>query len=528
VTLPTVAAVYYRALPEMGGPVSDPPGTTPPAAGIDRIWTQLQAANGPHAGKYWNNVQSTFTASWSQGDNEGAYHLAGSSWSFSFSYSTAALINRVQYSARVMAADLTYNNGVVEGNPSALSAAVLFNYDTMYPTATVTAVSGGQVRSAVDIASGTLNEEMVLANVGQQPGVQVSAVRLRIKDNKLNQYWTGAAWSPLPSSYSGASVHQSSWSYSSLPNWADNGNYTIWAEAEDRAGNIQLNFTGNGSSVTFVTDKSAPLTGVMSPAASSKISSLLSLSGTALDPNPPANAGIADMTNIQAQLSYLEAGDTYYYDNAVGFSSWTLGDTNSWWSATEWTAQGPSSGTWYYAPAGLTAALVPDRIYRARVRARDDALPQSNPSDPMANVSTNADIVYDVTPPVSRVTAPSHNSVRRTLSSITGTALDNLAGISALGQIEMAIQEVSPGNGHWNGIVPGTFTLTSENFYALNGGSLGGSYDGLNWSVIAPALSDGYTYRVKIRARDDVTPPTRRPSSRPSLSRTTRPRRKPP
>ncbi|HBE88216.1 MAG TPA: hypothetical protein DDW67_03650 [Elusimicrobia bacterium] len=507
VELPDAAALYYRSLPKMGGPVSDPPGATPPAAGVNRVWTQLQAVNGPHAGEYWNNVQSTFTAVWTQNDNEGSYHLSGSSWSFAFSYSTAALIDRVRYSARVMAADLTYNNGVIEGNPSALSAAVLFNYDTAYPTATVTSVGNGQVRSAVDVASGTLNEVMALANEGQQPGLQIAAVRLRIKDNKLNQYWTGSAWSPLPSSYANASVHQSSWSYSALPAWADNGNYTVWAEGEDRAGNVQLNFAGNGSSVTFVTDKSAPLAAVVSPAASSRISSLLSLSGTALDPNPPANAGIAGMANVQAQLSYLESGDTYYYDNAVGFSSWTLNDTNSWWSATEWTAQGPSSGTWFYAPAGLATALVPDRVYRARVRARDDALPQPNPADPMSNVSSNAGIIYDVTPPVSRVVSPAHNSVRRTLPSIAGTALDNLAGISSLGQLELAIQEISPGTGHWNGVVPGTFTLTSDNFYALNGGSLGGSYDGLNWSLIAPALSDGYTYRVKIRARDDVAPP---------------------
>ena len=78
-----------------------------------------------------------------------------------------------------------------------------------------------------------------------------------------------------------AAVYQTSWSLTAMPAWADDGSYTLWAEASDKAGNVQSLFSGNGSSVTFTTDKSAPQLAVLSPAASSKISAVASVTGAA-------------------------------------------------------------------------------------------------------------------------------------------------------------------------------------------------------------------------------------------------------
>jgi len=506
VQVPDSGQLYYNSLPKLGGTATDPPGATPPASGISRVWAEIADVNGPSAGKFWDNATSTFTAVWNQAGNQGVYYIAASSWTYSVAYPTAAYTNGVQYQVRAKSLDNTYNNSSPEGTESDFSGGNLFSFDVTVPTAVVTAVSAAQSRSGVAVASGTILEDLVIVNVGLQPGVQIQGIRVHLKDNNLVQYWNGGGWDSNPAVWAAAAVHQSSWSLSSLPAWADDGSYTVWAEASDKAGNTQTVFAGNGSSVTFTVDKAAPTLAVLNPAANTKISTVLSVSGTANDPNYGTNSGIAGPANIQAQVSYLLAGDTYYYDNAATFSSFTLSDTNSWWPATTWTPQGPSSGTWIYDPAGLTASMVPDKVYRFRARAQDNAIPVPNPAVLTANAVTNLNVIYDVTPPVSRITFPYDLARIRTLVSIAGTSQDNLAGISTLGQLGVSIAEKSPAGGHWNGVYPGTFTLTSEVFQPLSAASLAASYDGLTWSFTAPNLRDGYTYIIKVRASDDVTP----------------------
>ncbi|MDP2865566.1 MAG: hypothetical protein Q8O90_04920, partial [Elusimicrobiota bacterium] len=139
VTSPDPAKPYYKAFSRAGGAVADPPGATPPAAGIYKVWAQLKAVNGAYTGKYWDNTSSTFTAVWNQAGNEGSYYIAGSSWDYTVSYPTAAFINGVQYETRFRASDPTYNSGVLEGTQSDLSAANVFNFDIIVPTAAVTA-----------------------------------------------------------------------------------------------------------------------------------------------------------------------------------------------------------------------------------------------------------------------------------------------------------------------------------------------------------------------------------------------------
>ncbi|MDA8131646.1 MAG: hypothetical protein M0011_09110, partial [Elusimicrobia bacterium] len=507
VQLPAASQGYYNAMPRLGGGAQDPPGTTPPASGISKVWGEIYAVNGANAGKFWSNAAAGYTITWDQAGDQGSYYVAASSWEYVVSYPTAAFVNGVQYRVRSKSLDNTYNNSAFEGTESNFSAPNLFSYDVTVPTAVVTSVSPAQRRSGVSVASGTIQEDLVLANVGQPAGTQIQEIRLHLHYNDFDQYWNGSGWFASQASYFSAAVHQSSWSSTAMPAFTDAGTYTLWAEARDKAGNIQTLFGGNGSSVTFTVDMSAPLLGITNPSANSKISSLFSVTGTANDPNWTTNAGISGASNVQIQVSYLYAGDTYYYDNTTIFSSSALTDTNSWWPATNWNPQGPSSGTWAYAPAGLSANMVGDRVYRFRVRAQDDAFPVPNPAVLGANAVSNDNVIYDVTKPVSRVTWPQDGAELRTLASITGTAADNLAGISTLGQLEVAIAEVSPAAGVWNGVAPGTFTLTAETFQPLSGVSLGAAYVGTAWNFTAPLLRDGYKYRIKVRASDDVSPP---------------------
>ncbi|MBI4656704.1 MAG: Ig-like domain repeat protein, partial [Elusimicrobia bacterium] len=425
ITIPN--QVYYNSIPKLAGTAVDPPGTKPPAAGVNKVWSQLKAANGESAGKFWDNQTSTFTASWNQAGNEGAYYIAGSSWEYTVAYPTSSLINGVQYEVRVKAGDSGYNNAILEGTESdiTLSPVSVFNFDIAAPTATVTCVSAGQARSEVSVASGTLLETMVLANVGQQPGFQIQTLRVHIKDNKLNQYWTGSIWSGVPTVSTTAFVYQSSWSASAMPNWSADGDYTMWAEAEDKAGNIQTNFSGNGSSVTFTTDETAPSLYISYPQPDSKISPISEISGTANDPNYGTNSGIADASNIEIQVSYLDSSSTYYFDNATGFSSTTFNETSAWWPASIWSAWGPSSGTWIYSPAGLSGAMPLNKIYRVRARGHDNAVLIPNPYDLMSNAVASGNLILDISSPTAYNLMPSNNQRVNVLSQINGTAEDS-------------------------------------------------------------------------------------------------------
>ncbi len=503
VVVPDGTNLYYNSMSKISGTAAEVT-PTPPSAGVNKVWVQLKAANGNFAGKFWDNETSTFTASWNQPGNSGNYYVAGSSWEYTISYPTAAFINGVQYEARTKASDLTYNNGALEGNESGLSTVKVFNFDISAPTATITAVQSGQARSAVDIASGTILETMVLANAALPPGEQINTVKIHVKDNLLNQYWDGSSWGPSSSVSTNSVVYQSSWSVSALPNWADEGIYTMWAEALDKAGNSQTVFSGNGSSATFTIDKSAPVLALTSINTDDKISSLSSVSGTANDPNWATNSGIAGASNIQVQISYLDGGDTYYYDNASQFSSSTLNDTNSWWPATNWTAQGPSSGTWTYAPAGLSSAMISDKSYRIRARAQDDAIPVPNPADLFANAALKYNIVYDTTPPSVLITYPLDAAKFNNAPQIAGTADAYLAGLS-----DVRLNVSSYTQGGWSLV---SSDNQADNIWSSSWSwtTLGGLIDQTTYQVVAKVQDKAGNWSVvysTVTFVYDTTPP---------------------
>ncbi|MEK7722435.1 MAG: hypothetical protein AAB359_08600, partial [Elusimicrobiota bacterium] len=482
VTSPDPAKLYYKAFSRTGGTVSDPPGTTPPAAGIYKAWGQLKAVNGVQAGKYWDNATSTFTAAWNQAGNEGVYYIAGSSWDYAVSYPTAAFINGVQYETRFRASDLTYNSGVLEGIQSDLSAANIFNFDVITPTAVVTAVSAGQSRSQVSTASGTISEEMVLANVGQQSGAQIQEVRLHLRYNNINQYWDGSGWSASQAVYAPAAVHQSSWSFGVMPDWADDGSYTLWAEASDKAGNVQVNFSGNGSSVTFTVDETAPAAAVTSVQTSTRVAVLASVSGTANDANPNTNSGIAGSANTQVQISFLLGAVTWYYNNATAFSS-ALTDANSWWPASSWAPQGPSSGTWTYSPAGLGSTMISDKAYSIRVRTQDNAIPVPNPVVLNDNAAGSYNVVFDTTPPTLGINAPAEAAKLKTIPMISGTANADLAGLK-----DVRLNVYSFTSGAWQPV-------------SSNNQADGIWFSSWSWTTLS-GLVTNTTYQVAARAQD--------------------------
>ncbi len=103
--------------------------------------------------------------------------------------------------------------------------------------------------------------------------------------------------------------------------------------------------------------------------------------------------------------------------------------------------------------------------------------------------------------------APADGSVLASLAKIRGTAVDALAGVTAASQIEVAIGELSPGLGCWDGSVsPGTFTLVGCPIYYPITGPRNGTFVGGVWDMDAPLLTTQHTYRVWVRARDNAVP----------------------
>ncbi|PIU18280.1 MAG: hypothetical protein COT18_10845, partial [Elusimicrobia bacterium CG08_land_8_20_14_0_20_59_10] len=488
VQLPAAAQVYYNAMPRLGGPASDPPGTSPPAAGINKVWAELRDLNGPSAGKYWDNAASSYTiVSWTPTDaNLGSYFVSGSSWEYVVSYPTAAFSDGARYQVRALALDNTYADTSLTGNESPYATAVQFYFDITVPTATVTAVAAGARRSGVALASGAIQEALV-TGASWQPGEQIQAIKLHIRNNNLGMYWTGSGWSYSSSVSTDAAVYQSSWAVTAVPApgvWIDTYSYTMWAEAFDKAGNAQTNFSGNGSSVTFTIDKTAPVATITSIQTGARITSLTSITGAANDPDWASNSGIAAKENIQVQLSYLYGSDTYYYDNSVSFSSSAYNDGNSWWPATAWYDLGPSSGTWEYA-SSINPAMVSDRAYRVRVRAQDNAVPVANPADLFANIAEKYDIVFDTTPPVVVATSPVSGAKLKYTPNIYGTAS---AALSGLKDVRIDVSSYVAGAWAEAGFTSQAATIWSSSW----------AWTGLS------GLTSGATYQVVARAQDNA------------------------
>ncbi|MEK7382131.1 MAG: hypothetical protein AAB262_02480, partial [Elusimicrobiota bacterium] len=502
-------ASFHGNLPTVYGIAQDLPFGAPETAGIQKVRLEIQAVNGEFSGKFWDNAASTFTTTWSDNaNNEAAYHdTATSSYTYTVSYPTAAWINGVRYAVEARSLDKAYVNATLTGNQGGFSAARTFDYDVVVPTAVVSAVAAGQKRSSVAIASGTIAEKLVIANDGSQSDcaaalkcdLQIAAVRVHIYEQNLDRYWDGAGWSGVPTTSTNAFVHKSSWTLTALPSWTDAFTYTLWSQAEDKAGGVQQNFSGNGSSVTFTVDQTAPTAAITAPAADVQLNAWTSVTGSADDPNYATGSGIAGGANVQVQVSYLLDPDTYYYDGGVTFSS----TTSSRWNSPTWSALGLSSGTWNFAPAGFTTARTSDKNYTVKARVQDNARPTPNPSDLTANIVARFNVIFDTTPPAAVVQMPDEGAFYEKLLVASGTVNADSAGIDGTNasRVNLEIRDsmgdgFGAGDQYWNGAA---FTTTVDVTTATVTGGPNGT---LYWEYTAAVPYQNRQYRITAKSYD--------------------------
>ncbi|MCK5582927.1 MAG: hypothetical protein KAI33_04015, partial [Elusimicrobiales bacterium] len=349
---------------------------------------------------------------------------------------------------------------------------------------------------------------------------EIKEAQIRVKSQSNNNYWdwgdknftqaaAESAWFVVSTT---EAVPYSKWFSTGTPpgspngiNFIDGNTYEINARALDKADNYDLTY----STESFTYDIYKP-TGTIEQlsgaVADTHQKAINPIAGSGFDGPSIGFSGLALIGDSGSMLRILEKETGNWWDSINGAFNISDGDT-AWFKANTGTSE-----SFEYSHADLNSELVNGNNYLIQYKGKDKSLPvnegpSSDGTDSIFTVAKDSvSFIADKVAPVSRVSAPVDNSKMKAMSQISGTAQDILSGIDVKGQIEISIQEISPGNAYWTGVVPGTFTAASETFYSLDDATFNSSYDGLNWNFDSPELRDQYTYRIRVRARDNAAP----------------------
>ena len=437
--------VTGKANDQVGGPVH------PSGIGPNNVAVAFQEVPSGH----WWDGASSFNGANPTYVNASFVGLSSGTWSFTLPVGLQnALISGTSYYVVSRSSDIVGNIefGPLSGNiPLGTGTTVI--YDTAPPSAVITLPNYGALTAAKAIES--------IGNVtGTASGdVGVSTVAVAILkigspssfwyngSNAFNQptaggiYWlpatggTPANWTYTNGNLAGAMV--------------GSAKYVFVASATANSGLVQNTMVVPVSSFTVIMDTVAPTTSVTAPPGQnlsyqSSIfgASLPSLNGAANDQNPNPS-GVKD---VQLNLSYVLAGNTYYY-TGVAFSSFNV--VNSGWLDI------PGAGPWSYFTAinwptdGLSHAMI------LKSRAIDNSLNPDGSGSGNTGVpaTVGTDIInfnIDNIAPTGAITYPAVNaSVSSTTVQVTGPDADDLSGVGTLNI------EISTGTGasqfDWNG-----------------------------------------------------------------------------
>ncbi|MFN0117549.1 MAG: hypothetical protein ACKVQC_04550, partial [Elusimicrobiota bacterium] len=430
-------------------------------------------------------------------------------WNYTIAYSTM-IQNGYKYKIYYLAQDDAYHSGTntIDGNQSGEQTLTVV-YDITIPTATITAVTNGSVRSSVSIASGPVTDLLGAGqNLSAQGLGQVSDVYLRLKRNSNGSFWSGADWQAGPTPIDlNATLHISSWSYSSLPDFSqaiyNKETFTLMVSAKDRAQNLNNLYVSGTSSVTFTVDNQPPSISISLPTSNAIRRQLLNIAGSVDDNTStdyPYNAGINATSNVDVVVYTVISATTYYWNGTVFSSATTEGA--SWKTVDSYTGLGASSGTWTYNaldnlkmdPPTVMNGWITDRAYTVKARARDNALPTPN----LGSETVSFNVVIDTTPPVSGVTRPNSSPIA-SLATISATANADLGGF---GNIKFSIRDHD--NNYFNG---SSFVSVSEVYIDTK------TFTGQTGNVVYTStfvtsgnLISGSTYTIRIFGTDAALP----------------------
>ncbi|MFN7160733.1 MAG: S-layer homology domain-containing protein [Candidatus Gracilibacteria bacterium] len=371
---------------------------------------------------------------------------------------------------------------------SSLSTAVTrtFTYvpavvpDTTAPSTTLTAPATG----ATSLGG--------LAKDEGTPTSGLKEVKVSIKNNTTNTWWTGTSFTATIEQFSTATLGavtagNTAWSYPSAGTIAfvHNNNYSVKVYAEDNAGNknnttpATLTFTYNSGVVNPV-DTQIPAVTIDQMTAPSTL-----VKGTVTDTGTPAS-GIA---SVKISIEDV-AAQTWW--NGTNFSA-----TSESFYNTKVQTVASSNTTWMYPEIGALP-FVTTKTYKIKVYAVDVAGNSSTANPATINFTYIAPVVTpdDTTAPSTTITTPTVAA-----TSISGTTKDEGTATSGLKEVKVSLKDTTS-NLWWNGT---NFSSAAETFVTA---ALGGVSNGNTlWSYPATGnlpLVDKRSYTVKAYTEDNA------------------------
>jgi hypothetical protein len=426
ITEPTSGADYNAA--EWSSEGATLSGTA--AAALGSITSNALTLQNTTADQYWNG------AAW-QGGAATFAPSGGTETAWTNAFSSSSLVSGDTYSLTDTATDSAGNTQT--------SSATTFSYNTVAPTATVSAPGSGAYYNV----AGWSSEGATLTGTATPAFGTLTADALTLYNTTTTEYWNGAAWQVGTATFAPSGGTLTSWSNAfSATDLTSGDTYSLSVAATDEYGN-----TGTSATTTFSYNTAAPSAAISAPAndgyynAAAWTSEGPTLSGT-------ATANIGAITANALTLVNVNTGE--YWNG----SAWQVG------AAT-------------FAPSGGTPAAWSDALADSDLTSPDSYTLTDTATDSAGNSATSATttFTYDTVAPTVSVTYPASGAFVNAAGwsgSITGSASDSYA---ALGSPVLTIKNTTTDQ-YWNGTdwQGGATTVaasgtTSWN-YALSSGDL--------------------------------------------------------
>lgn len=310
---------YWRILTLISGSATTTTGTN-----LSKVEISIKRNSDT---KYWTGSAWTSGPTWllTSGKSSWSYNSASVTWASGF-----------KYHIRSKATD-------DKSNVETPSYGNVFTFDNNKPKSKVTSPGNNTTVTSLAKISGSASDT---------GGSGVSYVRISIKRYSDGWYWTGGNWTNRELWLGAAGT--TSWNYYLNMSWSS-GKYHVQSKATDKAGNTESPSFGN---IFYIGTSSStkPSSAISSPAHSSYLNSVGTISGTATD-----NTG-SGLKSVGISIQRLN--DYNYWHG----SQWKVNKT--WLSATGTTS-------WSFNASGVSWST--DIDYKIRSRAIDN---KNNVEDP--------------------------------------------------------------------------------------------------------------------------------------------------
>lgn len=437
------------------------------AGNISRVELRLKRladANGTSS--YWNGFQWVVPADSSPISIpvlDTSYDRFGRVWSRNYNLPSGTNLISGNYALTATAIDV--RNGTN-------SASINFVVDVVAPTVKYTAPvawtssSTPATITVPDLSNfaGTIEDNLSQNPLQPMPPVGPNKVTLAIRRQADNRYWDGTTWSNVPTVTVDTNLSGNNWSNkSNLPTGSDvvPGGYVVTARGYDKLGN------NSSLSLTVFVDNIAPTLSFTRPTNGTYVNNLNPVTGNVSDNTNGSGVGKVDLviSRINSSAGTPQYGNPEYWTG----STWVPQRTSL--STTLQVFAGSSTTVWTYTNGALNTPFLIAGVYTLEATGYDKS---GN-----STVQT-IQVTVDVSPPLVNINSPSDGSSISSLTTVSGSAVDNSGG-SGNAYVQLLLRRQSDGQ-YWTGSFWGPnpqqlpTTLQSDGNWSKTGGFPSGAY----------------------------------------------------